>query len=199
MTKIFTIVELKEATRNFDACMIIGQGGQGIIYKGILDNHRVVAIKRYTINNPYQVDDFINEIITLSRVNHMNVIKLLGCCLETKIHLLFYEFIPSGTISERLRSHGHSLLWRTRLQIATEAARAFAYLHSACSPPIIHKDIKSANLLLDYNLSVKVSNFGLSTTMPLDQTQVTTSVRGTYGYVDPIYMDTSQLTKKSDV
>ncbi|PIN00784.1 Serine/threonine protein kinase [Handroanthus impetiginosus] len=199
--KWFSFEDLKKCTNNFSESNCIGSGGYGKVYKGTVASSQVVAIKRAEQGSMQGAHEFKTEIELLSRIHHKNVVSLVGFCYEQGEQMLFYEYISNGTLRDCLAGKSAFRLdWNKRLRIALDAARGLSYLHELADPPIIHRDIKSTNILLDNNLNAKVADFGLSKLLgDAGKGYVTTQVKGTLGYMDPEYYMTQQLTDKSDV
>ncbi|KAG0489555.1 hypothetical protein HPP92_006418 [Vanilla planifolia] len=200
-TKFFSIEEIKKYTNNFPEINVIGSGGYGKVYRGMLPDGRLLAIKRSNAGSNQGGIEFKTEIELLSRVHHKNLVDLIGFCFQQGERILVYEYVPKGSLRESLSGKsGIQLDWLRRLKIALDSARGLAYLHEFADPPIIHRDIKSANILLDENLNAKVADFGLSKLVSHDEIDhVSTQVKGTLGYLDPEYYMTQILTEKSDV
>uniref|UniRef100_A0A0D9XQ82 Protein kinase domain-containing protein n=1 Tax=Leersia perrieri TaxID=77586 RepID=A0A0D9XQ82_9ORYZ len=196
--KIFKKEELKPILK---ASNIIGKGGFGEVYKGhFADSKQQVAVKKSINVSAEQKEQFANEIIIQSRVIHKNIVKLIGCCLEVDIPMLVYEFITNGSLHDILHgSNGKPLSLDIRLDIAAESAEGLAYMHSKTNSTILHGDIKPANILLDDNFVPKISDFGISRLIAIDKKQHTDYIIGDKSYMDPVYLQTGLLTKKSDV
>ncbi|XAR56215.1 Non-specific serine/threonine protein kinase [Bertholletia excelsa] len=199
--RCFSFEELRKCTNNFSNINEIGSGGYGKVYRGTLPTGQLLAIKRAQQGSMQGGLEFKTEIELLSRVHHKNVVSLIGFCFEQGEQMLVYEYIANGTLKESLSGKsGIRLDWIRRLRIALGAARGLQYLHELANPPIIHRDIKSNNILLDQRLNAKVADFGLSKLVSdVEKGHITTQVKGTMGYLDPEYYMTQQLTEKSDV
>ncbi|XP_057430459.1 leucine-rich repeat receptor protein kinase HPCA1 isoform X2 [Lotus japonicus] len=195
----FTFEEMKNYTRDFSQANNIGSGGYGKVYRGTLPNGQLIAVKRAQKESIQGGMEFKTEIELLSRVHHKNLVSLMGFCFAEGEQMLVYEYVANGTLKDAVSGKsGIRLDWIRRLKIALGAARGLDYLHEHANPPIIHRDIKSTNILLDERLTAKVADFGLSKPYG-EKGYITTQVKGTMGYLDPEYYMTQQLTEKSDV
>lgn len=204
--KSFTYREMALATNNFNSSAQVGQGGYGKVYKGILANGMVVAIKRAQEGSLQGEKEFLTEIELLSRLHHRNLVSLIGYCDEEGEQMLVYEFMPSGTLRDRLSAKSKEPLnFEMRMRIALGSAKGILYLHTEADPPIFHRDIKASNILLNSKFTAKVADFGLSRLAPVPNIEgsvpghISTVVKGTPGYLDPEYFLTHKLTDKSDV
>ncbi|KAL8193333.1 hypothetical protein R6Q57_026914 [Mikania cordata] len=197
----FTLSELRSATDNFQRK--VGSGGFGTVYYGKLNDGKEIAVKILGNNNIQQgKKEFANEVSLLSRIHHRNLVKFYGFCQEEGKDILVYEFMHNGTLKEHLYgplAKEHILKWIKRLEIAEQSAKGIEYLHVGCVPSIIHRDLKSSNILLDNNMKAKVSDFGLSKLAIDGISHVSSIVRGTVGYLDPEYYISNHLTEKSDI
>lgn len=200
----FTFRELAAATKNFRPESLLGEGGFGRVYKGRLESTgQVVAVKQLDRNGLQGNREFLVEVLMLSLLHHPNLVNLIGYCADGDQRLLVYEFMPLGSLEDHLHDippDKEPLDWNTRMKIAAGAAKGLEYLHDKANPPVIYRDLKSSNILLDEGFHPKLSDFGLAKLGPVgDKTHVSTRVMGTYGYCAPEYAMTGQLTLKSDV
>ncbi|XP_042429733.1 putative leucine-rich repeat receptor-like serine/threonine-protein kinase At2g19230 isoform X2 [Zingiber officinale] len=196
----FTYLELKNITNNFNK--ILGEGGFGIVFFGCLEDGAQVAVKMQSQTASQGAKEFLAEAQHLARVHHRYLVSMVGYCIDGDYLALVIEYMPQGTLLEHLRGKRvgtRTLSWRQRLQIALEAAQGLEYLHSECKPPLIHRDVKSANILLSENLEAKIADFGLSKAFDSGTNTLSTKVKGTPGYLDPEYNVSLQLGERSDV
>ncbi|XP_024006824.1 proline-rich receptor-like protein kinase PERK9 isoform X2 [Eutrema salsugineum] len=196
---LFSYEELVKATNGFSQENLLGEGGFGSVYKGVLPDGRVVAVKQLKIGGGQGDREFKSEVETLSRIHHRHLVSIVGHCISGDRRLLIYDYVSNNDLYFHLHSSKEVLDWATRVRIAAGAARGLAYLHEDCHPRIIHRDIKSSNILLEDNFDARVSDFGLAR-LALDcNTHITTRVIGTFGYMAPEYAASGKLTEKSDV
>ncbi|KAJ0974442.1 hypothetical protein J5N97_016407 [Dioscorea zingiberensis] len=195
--------DIKLATNDFDEKLIIGRGGFGNVYKGVLKDGTKVAVKRAIRKATQGFTEFVNEISVLSKIRHKHLVSLVGYCHEMGEMILVYEFMEMGTLKSCLYGSQDTpcLSWKQRLAVCIGVARGLDYLHTAHSPVIIHRDMKSTNILLGDKFLAKISDFGISKLGPLlgEETYVSTAVKGSFGYFDPEYFRMLRLTTKSDV
>ncbi|XP_037437008.1 probable serine/threonine-protein kinase At1g01540 [Triticum dicoccoides] len=198
----FTLRELEEATDGLAEENVIGEGGYGIVYRGTLQDSTIIAVKNLLNNRGQAEKEFKVEVETIGRVRHKNLVRLLGYCVEGAYRMLVYEYVDNGNLDQWL--HGEigeesPLTWDMRMNIIIGTAKGLAYLHEGLEPKVVHRDVKSSNILIDKQWNAKVSDFGLAKLLCSEESYVTTRVMGTFGYVAPEYASTGMLTERSDV
>ncbi|KAK6919766.1 Protein kinase domain [Dillenia turbinata] len=198
----FTLRDLELATNRFSAENVLGEGGYGVVYRGRLINGTEVAVKRLLNNLGQAEKEFRVEVEAIGHVRHKNLVRLLGYCIEGVQRMLVYEYVNNGNLEQWLHGaisqHG-SLTWEARMKVILGTANALAYLHEAIEPKVVHRDIKSSNILIDHEFNAKVSDFGLAKLLDSGESHITTRVMGTFGYVAPEYANTGMLNEKSDI
>ncbi|CAH9107747.1 unnamed protein product [Cuscuta epithymum] len=199
---VFSYKDLRVATNNFCPTNKIGEGGFGSVYKGRLKNGKMAAIKVLSAKSKQGVQEFLTEIQVISDIEHENLVKLYGCCVEDEHRILVYNYLPNNSLGHSLlggRGSGLQFDWKTRSKICIGVATGLAYLHEQVKPHIVHRDIKASNILLDNDLTPRISDFGLAKLIPPDKTHISTRVAGTLGYLAPEYAIRGQLTRKADI
>jgi hypothetical protein len=205
--KKYRLTELMRATGGFSHQNKLGEGGFGMVYKGILRNNKEIAVKRVSKNSRQGKQEFMAEVTTIGSLHHKNLVKLVGWCYESKELLLVYEFMPRGSLDKYLYNQSSELEvqyskvldWKTRNSVIRDVAQALDYLHNGCEKRVLHRDIKASNIMLDSNFNTKLGDFGLARLMDHEKAPETTIVAGTRGYLAPEYMDTGKARKGSDI
>lgn len=200
--RYFSLREIKKAIDSFGENKLLGRGGFTNVYKGLIDDGAtVVAIKRLSSPFHQRPDEFRTEMQLFSKLRHRHLVSLIGYCNEKKTMMLVYEYMARGSLEDHIYSKENPLTWKQRLQICLDAAKGLDYLHTGTKHTIIHRNVKSANILLDEKWVAKMSDFGMSREhrSDWDKSHVTTAVAGTFGYLDPEYYMSMRLTVKSDV
>ncbi|XP_020242564.1 putative serine/threonine-protein kinase isoform X2 [Asparagus officinalis] len=200
--KIFSYKELCKATREFSPVNKVGKGGFGSVYRGTLKDGTVIAAKVLSHESRQGIREFLTELTVISDIIHENLVRLYGCCVESVHRILIYEYIENNSLAQTLLGANRSNIqfsWKTRTNISIGIARGLAFLHEEVRPPIIHRDIKASNILLDRDLTPKISDFGLARLLPPNATHVSTRVAGSRGYLAPEYALHGQVTCKSDI
>ncbi|VFQ80808.1 unnamed protein product [Cuscuta campestris] len=191
----YSYKDIQKATENFTT--VLGQGSFGPVYKATLPNGGVVAVKTLGANSRQGEKEFQTEVTLLGRLHHRNLVNLLGYCVDKGQHMLIYEFMSNGSLENYLYNAEQALSWEERLQIAFDISHGIEYLHDGAVPPVIHRDLKCANILLDHAMRAKVADFGLSKEELYDGSN--SGLKGTYDYIDPVYISTNKFTTKSDI
>ncbi|PUZ49533.1 hypothetical protein GQ55_7G333500 [Panicum hallii var. hallii] len=200
--RLFSYAELRSATDNFNRTNKVGRGGFGTVYKGTIRNGREVAVKVLSAESRQGIREFLTEIDVISNVKHPNLVELIGCCVEGNNRILVYEYLKNSSLDRALlgsNSEPADFTWSIRSAICLGVARGLAYLHEEIASPIVHRDIKASNILLDKNYIPKIGDFGLAKLFPDNVTHISTRVAGTTGYLAPEYAWHGQLTKKADI
>ncbi|CAI9109918.1 OLC1v1009847C2 [Oldenlandia corymbosa var. corymbosa] len=192
----YSYKEIQKATQNFTT--ILGQGSFGPVYKALMPADGVVAVKVLASDSKQGEKEFHTEVSLLARLHHRNLVNLIGYCVDKGQRMLIYEFMSNGSLANLLYNEEEKALsWDERLQIALDISHGIEYLHDGAVPPVIHRDLKSANILLDHAMRAKVADFGLSKEEVFDGRN--SGLKGTYGYIDPMYISTNNYTVKSDI